>query len=365
MRKILHLIPTLEGGGAERQLSMLASEQAQRGHDVHICARRGGAFAAAPRACGVTIHLLGEHRGSLNVFLWLKIFGMIKRVMPDIVQTWLTQMDITGGSAALWNSVPWIVSERTSRGAFSRQELSWSVRSWLVRYADAIVANSEDGASYWREKLATDSRVFRIRNAVDVDAVRSSFSPFFRESRFNDKKLVLVVGGFRPEKAHEIVVQALRLVPDRYPVHVFMIGEGALQHEIEAMVSAAELSDRCSLIPFMSDWWGLLGDASVLVNVSRFEGHPNVVLEAIAGGCPLIVSDIPAHREFLDEGTAVLVLPDDPAALANAIVSVLSKPEEARQRAERATAIVEVLRVSTAADAYASLYESIIGGAPD
>src|SRR5258706_11745911 len=158
MRKILHLIPTLSGGGAERQLSMLAAEHSRRGHDVHICVRRGGVYADALVRCGVTIHLVGEHRGNLNVFLWLKLLGVIGRVMPDVVQTWLPQMDVIGGSAALWNSIPWIVSERCNQDAYSRLSLSLSVRSRLVRYADAIVANSEGGVSFWRERVGADLR---------------------------------------------------------------------------------------------------------------------------------------------------------------------------------------------------------------
>src|SRR6267154_3450057 len=124
--------------------------------------------------------------------------------MPDIVQTWLPQMDVIGGSAALWNSVPWIVSERCNQDAYSRLSLSLSVRSRLVRYADAIVANSEGGASFWRERVGADLRVVRVGNAVDIDAIRSSSSSFFRETRFNDKNLVLVVGRFHAQKAHEI-----------------------------------------------------------------------------------------------------------------------------------------------------------------
>ncbi len=70
--------------------------------------------------------------------------------------------------------------------------------------------------------------------------------------------------------------------------------------------------------------------ARVFVSPSRFEGHPNVVLEAIACGTSLIVSDIPEHREFLDPSCAVLVSPDDVTGLTAAIEAALSDPESFR-----------------------------------
>lgn len=356
---ILHLIPTLEGGGAERQLSMLAIEHVKYGYNVHVCARRGGTYLEALQNHGVTVHWMGEYRGNFNVFLWLKIRKLINRIKPNIVQTWLAQMDIIGGSAALWSSVPWIVSERSSQGAFGGDTLT---SRFLVRRAHAIVANSMGGTQYWFKRLGNGFPIFKIGNAIDVEAVRNSVSCIFRESSFNNKKLVLVVGRFNVEKAHEIVVKAIQKLPESCPIHVFMIGEGSLQPAIKEMVNIAGLCHRFSFFPFRFDWWGLLKEACVLISVSRFEGHPNVVLEAIAGGCPLIVSDIPAHREFLREETATFVPLDDPIALSNAVASVVSEPGLAQQRAKRAMAVVDELRITAAADAYTALYKRVISG---
>jgi glycosyltransferase involved in cell wall biosynthesis len=75
--------------------------------------------------------------------------------------------------------------------------------------------------------------------------------------------------------------------------------------------------------------WSLLKKAELLVSVSHYEGCPNVVLEAMACGCPVVVSDIPAHREILGEATALLVNPQDPAAIAYPYPWL---PQAARQR---------------------------------
>src|SRR5436190_16981302 len=119
--RILHIIPTLEGGGAERQLSMLAAEQARRGHDVHVAVRRTGVHAQTTRNSGVRVHELGNLR-SFDPRLFLALKCVIATVRPDIVQTWLPQMDVLGGAAIFSSRIPWIISERTS-GGYYRTEI--------------------------------------------------------------------------------------------------------------------------------------------------------------------------------------------------------------------------------------------------
>jgi len=362
MLKILHLIPSLGGGGAERQLAMLAAEQSGRGGSVHVGIRRGGVYEESLDSSGVVVHLLGDHKG-VNPLLLARINTLIKQIKPDVVHTWLPQMDIVGGIAALWNSVPWIISERSSELAFECLKLQAWARSYLARYANAVVANSSNGAAYWRGMRPTDVRIFTVANAVDVAVIRNAASVSGNLSNSKNRENdILVVGRLSPEKGLEIVIQAVRLVPVKHDIRVLIIGEGPLREEIEVRIREAGLDDRISLLPFRPAWWGLLKNASALISMSRYEGHPNVVLETMAAGCPLIVSDIPAHREFLDEDSAILVPLDAPATLAEAIISILSDPVSARQRAERASACVAGLTIQSAADAYESVYEKVISG---
>lgn len=362
MSNILHLIPTLEGGGAERQLSMLAAEQSKRGWSVHVGVRRGGVYEATLRGSGVVVHFLGDHRG-INPLLFARINTLIKQIKPDVVHTWLPQMDVVGGIAALWNSVPWILSERTSQLAFKPFGLLTGIRQLLARYSNAVIANSAGGAAYWLGKLGQAASITRIGNAIDIDAIRRVSSGMEEPDKYSKPQL-LVVGRLAPEKAVEIVVQAVRLVPADNDFHVSIIGDGPLRQEIEAMIKVAGLDGRISLIAFRPDWWGLLKGARALVSMSRYEGHPNVLLETMAAECPLIVSDIPAHREFLDEKSAILVPTDNPVVLAEAIISVLSDPVAARQRAQCASGIVGNMTIQAAADAYERVYQKALSGMP-
>jgi glycosyltransferase involved in cell wall biosynthesis len=100
--------------------------------------------------------------------------------------------------------------------------------------------------------------------------------------------------------------------------------------------------------------------ADVFAFPSRFEGCPIVVMEAMACGCPLVVSDIPAHREILDDRSARFADPEDPAEIAEAIKTTLSSGGPARARAQAAQARVAEWTVEAMARRYEQLYSSVI-----
>jgi glycosyltransferase involved in cell wall biosynthesis len=100
--------------------------------------------------------------------------------------------------------------------------------------------------------------------------------------------------------------------------------------------------------------------AAVMVSVSWLEGRPNVVTEAAAAGCPLVLSDIPAHREFLDDGAACYAPPDAPRAIAAAIERVLDDTAGSAARAARAKEIVSGWSICNIAARYLRVYEEIL-----
>jgi glycosyltransferase involved in cell wall biosynthesis len=355
MITVLHMIPTLEGGGAERQLFMLATEQARRGINVHVAIRRGGVHMQPMRDCGVQCHELGNLR-SLNPRLFLAIRRLLKSTKPSIVQTWLPQMDILGGLAALQSGIPWIISERTSKEYYAEIPRFALLRLSLGRFASAVVANSEGGANYWRESARGPIILATIRNALELKRIREA--PRVPMDGFS-RPVLLVVGRFTPEKALEIIVRAIGGLAGRGSVNLVMIGEGAQRRAIEAEIEAASLSAVINILPYQPDWWGWLKTAEALISMSRYEGNPNVVLEAMAGGCPVILSDIPAHREIADASSAFFVPVDDVPRLSGAIAALVGDKQAALQNAKRASARTDSMTIKAMADAYDAVYKVV------
>src|ERR1051325_11600251 len=122
--RVLHCIPHLIHGGAQRQLALIAAEHSRGGHDVHIALVHRGQNAELLEETATHIHEVGggNHRDPSILF---QLIRLLRRVQPDLVQTWLMPMDVVGGMAALATGVPWILSERASRDAY---EKSWRNR---------------------------------------------------------------------------------------------------------------------------------------------------------------------------------------------------------------------------------------------
>lgn len=358
MKTILHLIPTLEGGGAERQMAMLAIEQSKRGWDVHVARRRGGVHELALRAGGVTVHALGDLPG-LHPWLLRRLISIVRRIRPDILQSWLPQMDFMAGIVARVQGIPWVLCERASELAYMNAIAAFRARRLLGRTADAIIANSAEGAAYWAGARPGSTDVAVVANALDVEGVRRA-APVPRRDAADGELTILFVGRLVPQKAPEIFVQAVAHLSREPRLHALIIGDGPLLGEVRAGIDSLGLTGRVSVVPYEADWWGLLKTAAALVSPSRFEGQPNVVLEAMAARCPLVVSGIPTHRAILDESSALIVPVDDPVALAAAIEAVLLDPVAARARAEVASERTAELTIQATADGYERVYGRVL-----
>jgi glycosyltransferase involved in cell wall biosynthesis len=301
----------------------------------------------------VELHRLdgaGNHDPALAWSVW----RLLRESKPDVVHTWLPQMDIVGGIAAVLQRIPLVVSERSCAAAYG---VGWKnrVRQRVGLRATAIVANSTGGVDYWRP-LAATSRLHLVRNCVAL--------PDPHEARGNDMQapagpLVVFAGRFSPEKNIDRLIDALVEVARQRPdASIRLFGEGPLRASASERVAAAGLTSRIVVGGYTDRLGAWLARANVCVSVSHFEGHPNVVTEAAATGCPMVLSNIEAHRELFDDESAVFVPTESPGAIADGVLAVLQDPQSAARRATAACRIARRFSVAASAAAYRSIYES-------
>jgi glycosyltransferase involved in cell wall biosynthesis len=357
---LLHLIPSFEGGGAERQFALLLPALAARGFVVHAGFLRDGPNQDRLAYDGILLHQIA-HRGNYDPLLSWRVYRLIGAVQPDVVHTWLPMMDVLGGGTALLRSVPWIMSERSSPEHSQLRLPRERVRHYIGARAHAVVANSENGRAYWAAR-AGDDRSHFVPNAVPLDEIDAA-SPLDRASLGLNTELPLVVyaGRFAEEKNVCIVLEALlRVTADGNAVAV-LCGEGPEGDVLRRRVAVQGAADRVAILPYQTELWRLFKAAAVVLSLSRYEGMPNVVVEAMACGTPLVVSDIAAHRSVLDRDSALFVDGSSVAETADALNRVLTGLDAARCRALRARQRAGAWSLDAHADAMTAIYSRVAG----
>lgn len=349
--RILHCISTLEVGGAERQLGIMAAAQARRGSAVHVAYLRGGLHQQILEDNGVALHQLA-HKGNLDPALTVRLIALVQKVKPTIVQTWLTQMDVLGGLAAKVTGNPWIIAERSSAEAYPA---GWRqrTRSLLARSADLIIANSDGGRDYWRT-AAPNTRTEVIGNAVPLDQIRGAPAAAL------PPRTVLFVGRLAHEKRVDSLLRGYAATASDSIGPLVLCGDGPERPALETLADQLGIRQRIQFLGIRSDVWSLLQGAAAVVNPSAFEGCPNAVIEAMAAGRPVVVSDIPAHRSLLSGNEAAIVDADDPTELAAALAESVTDSPEVRRRVAGATDQVGKLGVDSILAAYDAAYQGVL-----
>ena len=358
--RILHYILTMKGGGAERQLAFLASALGRRGHDVHVAFVQPGVNADRLTGSRCTLHRLVAF-GKYDPLLPVRSVVLARRLRPDVVHTWLTHMDIVGGSTARLLRIPWLMSERSSALSYPSGLLN-HLRVAVARHADLIVPNSGGGADYWKAQGVDGSRIEIVPNFV-APPERESEPPLNDPRIEESDELVLFVGRLSPEKNLRCLIDAMQhVVRVRPRAKLALCGEGPLLAELTDQASAADIAKHVIFAGYVQSVTPWLSRACVGVAVSRFEGHPNAALEAMAAGVPLVVSDIASYRSLLDDNAALFAQVDDVKGIASAITRTLEDRASALQRAQRARAALAVLSLDATAAHYETIYERLARG---
>ena len=353
---VLHAIPSLVGGGAERQLSLLAPELCRLGVATHVAYVHGGVNLPALKASPVGLHHV-DCTSNHDPRILLNLVRLIRDLRPDVVQTWLLQMDVFAGLAAMLTGTTFVLSERSSSACYSGN-WKYVLRRSIGRHADVVVANSQGGINYWGKSPGARHL---IRNGLSLDVNHDS-EPVSTESLglAANARIILFAGRLSSEKNIATLLEAFdQVLASRPDTAAVLFGEGPLREALQAKIARLGVSDRVRLAGFTPELGRWMHRASALVSISLFEGHPNAVLEAAALGCPLVVSSIEQHSEILSGSSALFCDPTSPVDVARAIVAILDNPKAAATRAAAAKHLAKSWSISTSARNYLQLYQHL------
>ncbi len=351
MRHIVHILPALPFGGAEKMVVELIRHANRDEFSFSIITLFDNNPLAAELPPDVPVFVVPK-KGKLDIGLINRIKKQLQILQPDIVHTHLFGGDVWGRLAARRLNIPVITTEHNINVSES-----WAhnlVKRVLRNKSQVHVALSQAIADFMRHTYGI-TKAEIIPTGVDLTRFANVTSP-----AFGSPLKILLLGRLTVQKGQVIALRALSQIR-HHNWRLTIAGNGEDREKIVHMTNAMALADRVRLVSATHDVPKLLSEHDMLIMPSLWEGLGIVAREAMAAGRVVIASRTGGLPEFIsDEQTGYLVEPNDPTALRHAIEHVLEYPEEALSVAAEARVHAEAafdIRVMTRA--YEQLYRTL------
>lgn len=345
---VLHVCNSIMAGGAELHLLTLCRGLAAHGlrqtvaylHDRPVSRSLRKEFEAA----GIATEKIPAN-GRYNVTFPFAVDALVRTLRPDLLHTHLPRADLAGGFVKLRHrDLPWVVSVHniyTARSWTGSAALPLLDVVW--RKADTLIAISHAVRDWLiRERGIPSDRVRIVHYGIDPAPFLAPHPDARVRWGLPDGPVAAAIGRLTPHKGFGTLIDAWQQVRARLPEAVLVIAGwdvAGYRKELEARVSARGPDPGVRFLGFVDDVPSLLAACDIFVLPSTSEGFGQVVIEAMAAARPVVVSRIAPLTEIVADGeTGLLVPPEDPDALAAAIVRLLEAPGRAAEMGARARA---------------------------
>lgn len=355
--RILHVIGEMGFGGAEVLTAQMASSLVQSGYEVEVLVLGfcEAIVLADLRRAGVVVHAPRVRLASpINVF---RISKLVAARRIDLVHAHLFPALYWAALARTFSPgrVKWVYTEHSTSNGRRHQAWLRPVERWVYGRFDVIACiSAEAGASLvqWAPRV----RPVLIENGIDL-ARFATATPLDRTSLdiAADSAVVLMVGAFRSEKNHAMLVQAFARLPTNYVL--VLAGDGAERVPVEALAANLGVAARVRFLGAVPGVERLYRLADVYVLPSRFEGFGISALEAAAAGVPVVHSDVPGLADMLD-GAGWPVDPGSAESIAEGIVRAAAAGRASSQVAH-GHLVAARYGLDTTVARHVSLYQSL------
>jgi glycosyltransferase involved in cell wall biosynthesis len=349
--RIVHVVDSMEMGGAEKLTATLCRLQRSRGHipSVH-CLYLVGVLGDELRDEGFEVNL---HRPHSFFRLMLSVYRAFKRSRPDVVHCHNATAAIIAAIPARLAGAKTVIATR--HGLVEppyqlRRELKFALAS---RWCDWIVGVCESTrTNLLAAPFAARDRIIQIYNGalpVDCKAVPRPKHGF----------TLLYVGRLAPPKDHATLLQAVALTRAHHPnVQLWMVGDGPLEPSLRKLSDELRLKDCVTFFGEQADVSPFMLAADLFVMSSLTEGLPVSLLEAMSVGLPAVVTDVGGMGEIARlSGAATLVHSSDPEGMAGALCDAIARQHELPKLGQLASHCYEqYFRPERMLDEYMSLY---------
>jgi len=368
--RILILDNELEMGGKEKKLFEFVSRTDRSRFAISVCClKEGGYFKSKLENLGVPFYeKLLRHR--YDAFAYRGLAAVLRRERTQLIYTFgHPNTVIFSYFARLRGQVErFVVSYHATGDTVEGRQVPHYLLP-LLRRADAIVAVAETHRDYLAAQEGLPREAIRvIHNGVDATVYRPGSPDERAEVRrglgIGGSDLVfMAVGSLKPLKRIDLFLRAAAPLMKRNPAAlIVLVGDGPDRGALTALAESLGIGGRVVFTGVRDDVNVMFRAADALVLPSRTEAFPNVVLEAMATGLPVITTDVGSVREMVEDGRSALVVPrEDEAALRAAIERMAADARLRSALGVRGRAIVDArFRIETMCAAREALFEELL-----
>lgn len=321
-------------GGTEHQFSEVVSRLDQRKYNITVaCFSRTGEFLELVTRAGLPVVEFARSRwfspGTARcAWEWI---SLLRRERIELVHTFDIYTNMFAGPLARLAGVPYLLTSRRDTGSMHSSRRIWASRRVYFR-SDRVVANSDAARESLLAEKVPERLIRVVRNGVDLKLFcpnGNRLKARHKRGWKDDELLIGVIGNLRPEKGHDILLQSVPEVVKQCPQARFLIvGPGPLLPVVRNHVETSGLGAHVSILGDSSEIPELLAALDIVALPSTSESLPNVVLEAMSAGRPVVASAVGGCLELIEHGrTGLLFTPRDAHGLADQILRLAVNPQ--------------------------------------
>jgi glycosyltransferase involved in cell wall biosynthesis len=331
---VLELITDLIFGGAQTGLLHFLEHIDRQVFAPRVAFLRNGNTRVADQIRSLNIPVIDlKIDPKIRLDRTLSLYQLIKQDRIVILHTWLFHANLLGRLTGSFAQVPVIISSRHNIdiGGWWRE----SINRWTAPLDDHTIAVCQFVRSIEIERSKIpENKVSTIYNGVDLNRFEHldpsiSLSVRMELGIPSNAPTIGCVGRLHQQKGYPFLLEAIKTVRNQIPdIQLLIVGSGKMEIELKSIVKKLDLSDSVTFTGARTDIPAILSSLDLFVLPSLWEGHPLVLLEAMATGLPVVATQVGGNPEVVIHGeTGLMVPPSNPVQLASAIITLMQNPD--------------------------------------
>jgi glycosyltransferase involved in cell wall biosynthesis len=371
--RILNVIDHSDSGGTQVQLAIRMVDLQDRFEFSVAVLGRKGELSEKYQQLGLPVYELGRGRNRWNPGAFFSLLKLVRKIKPNIVHAHLFKSIVLSPLVARLTGTDCILHDHSGLNRASLQfyfpnKLNRIIYSLALRFAirlstHVVVFTRSAQQDYLGEFDVPQAKIDFLPNSIDLDTpnIKRGNYDIRKELKLSDHaSIIIMVGRLSPEKDWPTFIKVAERFPDPEKYAFIAVGSGYLETSLRETVMKQGLSN----IVFLGerkDVPALLSQADAFLLTSRQEAFGNVILEAMAAGCPVIASLTPGPSSIIEHGrTGVLVKIGDVDAFAANLEAILADPQKVEEMIHAARLSIEEFTPEKVSAKLAGIYTLVL-----